>query len=120
VGIGIVRLRAALAERRLSCGDLVTERLHIKADQLEMGLGLGGGSLVGTGIQLEKQITPFHSLVVCDMNAGDRSTHLWGNADDIGSDFGILGAGEGLQVLRYRKYHKGSGNCNHEAENPHD
>jgi hypothetical protein len=39
------------------------------------------------------------------MNAGDRSTHLWGNADDIRPHLGILGAGEGLQVLPNREYH---------------
>jgi hypothetical protein len=120
VGVGVVRLRPTLAQDRLGCGDLVAESLHIKADQIQMGLCLCRSSLIRPGIQLEKQITLFHGLVVCDMNAGDRSTHLWGDTDDIGANLGILGAGEGLQVLPNRENHKGSGNCNHEAENPHE
>jgi hypothetical protein len=118
VGVRIVRLGLTLTECRLGRSDLVAESLYIKTDQLQMGLGLRCGGLVGTGIQLEKQIAPFHSLVVRDMNAGDRSPHLRGDADDIGPHLGILGAGEGLQVSPDSEDHKGSGGHDHKAENP--
>jgi hypothetical protein len=45
---------------------------------------------------------------------------LWSDADNIRPHLGILGAGEGLQVLPNREYHKSSGSYDHKAENPHE